>query len=47
MTDDNFCIPCFEDDFEDLATDELLTIIDKRGFLDLNWKPVNRRFVFN
>lgn len=47
MTDENFCIPCFEDDFEDLATDELLNMIDKRGFLELNWKPLNRRFVLN
>jgi hypothetical protein len=43
MEDDNFRIPCFEEDLENMSAEELdnfYSILNKGNVIDLNWKCV-------
>lgn len=43
MDDDNFQIPCYEEDLESMPAEELdnyYSILEKGGILELNWKCV-------
>jgi hypothetical protein len=49
MEDDNFAIPCFEEDLENMQAEELsdyYSVLEKGGTLDFNWQCVGEFLFF-